>query len=307
MSNISNTILAPILSEGEPPVFDLTEGSGPIIVIGPHNGYYVPKSLYDQSDNPLGVDPSWFDPDSADKRHEACDWGMKELFTSLEGFFSETNCSVLSANQSRLVCDVNRSPDNWLTLKSDELDVPIPLNTSITPTEFTLRREELYNPWFTAIKGLTDKAKKAHGFAIILDLHSFTPTWNGQDRGLDIGSLRLEKTEISKLLTNNFNRCCKEHGLTHEPDAPYSLRTDPGLQRVLGGGTLAQNCDIHSYYGLEFRNDMLQDPEKRQVIVDIFKEAMTNLLEHPNLQEIAGTTYTGKRENHFHLHHLSNA
>ncbi len=267
----------------EPTIYNMVVGTGPIVIIGPHNGHHVPYSLYTQSD-PLGLPASWFDRNDPKKRHEACDWGMKELFNKLYLKLATTDCHFLSANYSRLVCDLNRAPDHdhWLTFKADELEIPIPGNTGISDKEKKQRKNTFYAPWFTALEYLTNIAKNNNeGSALILDLHSCTPTWRGKKRELDIGTLILNESPISNSFETLFAKACKTAGAAFEQDAPYKLQA-LNMQEKAAAQTLCNRFNIE-YKGVEIRNNNLENQETLEAVANIITESVLNLL--PQIQQ----------------------
>ena len=126
--------LPPLLRDDEAPPCTIVKGTKPMIILGPHNGYKVPQSLYDDKGLPLGLPHAWFDPENDEKRHEACDWGMLDLFSTLQQGEHSQHYTYLSSPYSRLVCDLSRAQSECITESSSEDgDMEIPGNLDLTP------------------------------------------------------------------------------------------------------------------------------------------------------------------------------
>ena len=273
------------LTTQEPPAFNQTIGTNPLIILGAHNGWLTPKILDDTSGKPLGLERNWFTPNSPHKRHEICDWGMDALFANISPPLSEAGCTILTANYSRLVCDFNRTPDFWLTTHADELKTPIPGNTNSTKKNKNWRTKTFYNPWFNAVKSAIESAKQRHGYAIVLDLHSFTPTWHGEERKVDVGSIRLSKTKLSETIRHGLKVILDKNGIIFEPDAPYDLRNSPLLKEKFAAKIISKHFKA-AYYGLEFKNSLLQKEDSCKIISKALMNTTQQLLNHPNLQSL---------------------
>ena len=268
----SHTRLSPV----KPDIYEIKEGRGSIVILGAHNGFDVPENLYTADGDPLGVSADWFSPAHENKRHEACDWGMKALFNGLNVALCDLDCSVLTAKHSRLVCDLNREPNQAITTRADELGVAIPLNNALSENDKASRLSTFYAPWFTAIEHLTRRAKEHNaGKVLILDLHSFTPTWNGVQRDVDIGTLKLEETTLSNLAEAFYAKACKENNLKFKPDAPYNMQTLKYREKLVAN-SLCKKFDV-AYLGVEIRNDYLQTPDRLEAVTKIIAQSASRL------------------------------
>jgi len=226
----------------------------PIIITGPHNGWHVPQH-YLQNNSPLGVEPYWFDPAHANRRHEACDWGMEPLFNAMAQ--RDKRLAMLSATHSRLVVDLNRKPETMIYSTSSELSTPIPGNMNLSPTERDKRLDTYYRPYHKALDQLLQDTKAKFGHVLWLDIHSFSPIWQGAPRNVGIGTLKAERSPFSDKAEGWLS---KVFGETFKADEPYSM-IQPEI-RGLSGGYDAALRNGASYFGLEIRNDLLTTPEQ---------------------------------------------
>ena len=147
--------------------FDFKEKQGPIVVSIPHAGTYVPEYLYKKL-TPTG------------RAMNDTDWFVDRLFSFVRGM----DISFLSANYSRTFIDLNRSPDDKALYGNDTLTTGLCPTISFTgeplyekgcepdALELGVRMERVWKPYHQTLEAALAKRVKAHGYAILLDLHS---------------------------------------------------------------------------------------------------------------------------------------
>lgn len=145
-------------------IYNLTKGDSPLIISIPHSGIFVPESI---------------------KRHFTAialsvpdtDWHVDKLY---EDFASANNTTMLKANYSRYVVDLNRS------LEDEDL-YPGQTKTGLCPLQ-SFNRQNLYNdipdmagrvqkywlPYHNELKRQIERVKDIHGYAIVYDAHSIS-------------------------------------------------------------------------------------------------------------------------------------
>lgn len=239
----------------QPPIYTLHNALlSPIILTGPHNGWYVPSQLI-HGGKPLGLDTHWFDPADPLRRHEACDWGIYDLFNSIGQ--KNSNIALLGATHSRLVVDLNRNPNTMIYDRSSELDTVIPGNTALDEGEHKSRLENYYMPYHDVLDALLQDTKAKFGHVLWLDMHSFTPIWQGQPRTVGVGTLKTAQTAF----TNKAEEwLAQTFGGQFKADEPYSMRK-PEFRNISGGYSASIRNNV-PYFGLEIRNDLLQTSEQ---------------------------------------------
>lgn len=252
----------------QPPIYTLQNALlSPIVLTGPHNGWHVPNLLVNDG-KPLGLDTHWFDPANPRRRHEACDWGIHDLFNSIGQ--KNSNIALLAATHSRLVVDLNRNPDTMIYARSSELDTAIPGNSALGEDSHKIRLENYYTPYHDALDALLQDTKAKFGHVLWLDIHSFTPIWQGQPRTVGVGTLKTAQTDFTdkaeQWLSQTF-------AAQFRADEPYSM-AKPEFRNLSGGYSAALRNDA-TYFGLEIRNDLLQTPEQ----IEDMAEKMLGLIE----------------------------
>ena len=269
---------APLLKNFKMPPCEVIAGNSPVILAGPHNGYAIPPSLHDENDRPLGLHTSCFDPLSPFKRHEACDWGMIELFGALQDIQKETHQQYhyISGNYSRLICDLSRAAEDSMTPHSSENESPIPLNVDLTEDAIKQRTETFYDPFHDTLKETIQNVRTQFGRVIFIDLHSFTPIWNGQPRDVKIGTLSYRENAIEKHFLSFLPMACAAFQFNFGRDEPYNLKELPPDRNKITQQIRSYGAD---YFGLEFRNDILSTSKGVANVARIVHDALQGFLE----------------------------
>ena len=160
MTEVSSTLLQPL------PVCEVHEGDSPLVLSMPHSGTALPPQL------------------AGDYRPEALalvdtDWHIPRLYD----FAGELGATVIKANYSRYVIDLNRPPDGASLY-------PGQATTGLCPTTFfdgrplyregcepgdeaiAGRVETFWRPYHEAIAAQLRRVVAAHGRAVLYDCHS---------------------------------------------------------------------------------------------------------------------------------------
>ncbi len=263
--------LQKLLQKQDIPPATVIERKGNIIFSSPHNGRAVPACLKPC----LGMDEQWFH-----SAHEAMDLHVDKLFTELQDTLD--NVSFVSGNYSRLVCDLNALPDYAIERHSPEYShIKIEQNQPdiCCAHQHMLRIEEIYWPYHDAKKHLIDKKRETHGGVIVLDIHSFAPTWEQKKRNVELGTIRCEKTPFSRAF-EEFLRSQQSEFLFVSGE-PYRVAERPNNAAPL----ITKRNDLQ-YLGLEIRNDLIAHDTGIQKITELLKNAMDYLLAHPDIDNI---------------------
>jgi len=146
--------------------FTLHTGSLPLLISMPHIGTDIPADMQ-----------AHFVPRALDT--EDTDWHLARLYD----FAAAMGASVLQAQFSRYVIDLNRPPD-------DAPMYPGASNTELCPTRFftgealyragcapdaqerTRRRSAYWEPYHQALQAELQRLQRVHGYALLWDAHS---------------------------------------------------------------------------------------------------------------------------------------
>ena len=147
-------------------VYQLSVGTGPLVVSMPHSGLALSPGLEARLTERARALPD-------------TDWHIPELYD----FLGDLNASVIRANYSRYVVDLNRDP-------SGQSLYPGQATTGLVPTEFfdgeplylegqapvatetEQRRQAFHAPYHEALFDLIDHVRAVHGYAVLWDAHS---------------------------------------------------------------------------------------------------------------------------------------
>ena len=153
------------LTEGCVWPYRYRRGSSPLIVSMPHVGTFVPHSVA-RTLNDCAVQR----PDT--------DWHLPRLYDFLEAL----DATVIAANYSRYVIDVNRPPDGGNLYPGRDTPKLCPTDTfdqqplyrgdAPAPEEIARRLESLWHPYHRRLEREIARVKDEHGIAILWDAHS---------------------------------------------------------------------------------------------------------------------------------------
>jgi len=142
----------------------LVRGDSRLVISVPHAGTALPPEVAAQL-NPLG------------RRMVDTDWHVDRLYE----FAATLGATLLVANYSRNVVDLNRAPDGG-SLYPGQAETTIcptqnfdgePLyDTPPTPTEIARRVHAYWRPYHAALRAELDRVRALHGVAHLLEGHS---------------------------------------------------------------------------------------------------------------------------------------
>jgi predicted N-formylglutamate amidohydrolase len=209
---------AQLLATDEPaPVRVLRAGgASDLFLTADHAGRAIPRQL-----GRLGV------PESELTRHIAWDVGIRGVTERLSAAFDAT---AVFQTYSRLVIDCNRAPGVPGSIPEISEQTPIPGNVGLTQTARDARGAEIFNPYHDRITSLLDARATAGRRTVYIAMHSFTPTFKGESRAMQIGVLYNRDTRLANILLDLLRA---EGDLTVGDNAPYAVSdlTDYGVPR----------------------------------------------------------------------------
>lgn len=147
-------------------VFDFHEGSSPLLVSIPHDGRLLAPGQAERM-----TDAGRALPDT--------DWHVRELYS----FVADLDASIIAANYSRYVVDLNR-PSSDEALYENQLATGVcpqqtfsgqPLyrdGASLEDEERESRIVSYWQPYHDRIAQMLAKSRERHGYALLWDAHS---------------------------------------------------------------------------------------------------------------------------------------
>lgn len=167
-------------------VFDFHPGTSALLVSVPHDGRRLPAVISDRMT-------------AAGRAIADTDWHVNRLYTFARG----AGASVLSANYSRYVVDLNR-PDSDESLYPDQLSTGLcPASsfggedlygegTVIGEGEIRQRIDTYWRPYHERLRSCLAALRERHGYALLWDAHSIrgevAALFEGRLPDLSIGS-----------------------------------------------------------------------------------------------------------------------
>jgi predicted N-formylglutamate amidohydrolase len=184
--------------------------------------------------------------------HWAYDIGAADLTRELTAALGTV--AVLS-RFSRLLVDPNRDMDAPDLFRSRADGRAIALNTGLSPEERELRLARLYRPFHSAI----DRELEHHRASVVLAVHTFTPSYEGTLRELEVGVLFDEEEELALRLSAAFAKT----GLITRLNEPYS-----GKEGVLYSAHRHARAKSRRAIEIEVRQDLAVEEVIRKKLVE---------------------------------------
>mgnify|MGYP001821295839 CR=1 FL=1 len=144
-------------------VFEFFEGSTPLLVSVPHDGWQIPADIVQHMSE-------------AGRAITDTDWHVAELY----GFVKASGASMIAANFSRYVVDLNRPADDAELYPGSNTPGLCPSQTFagadiyLEPIEIdrAARVANYWQPYHDKIRTTLQKLKDQHGHALLWDAHS---------------------------------------------------------------------------------------------------------------------------------------
>lgn len=227
-----------------------------VILLCDHATNHVPAA-YDS----LGLESRHFDD------HIAFDIGAEAVTRKI--------CEMMGAPAvlgpvSRLLIDCNRGEDQSSIVPVHSDGVSVPANQDLTPATIEARKQAYYHPFHTACETLVFDHIEADIVPLVVGVHSFTPTMNGEDRAWHAGFLWNEDPRLAQAMIGLMER---ETDLVVGDNMPYSGKDlYYTMQRHGADHGLPQTT-------LEIRQDLVDDDDKATqwaaLIADLLDECLT--------------------------------
>jgi predicted N-formylglutamate amidohydrolase len=211
-------------------------GSSGLILICEHASNYIPPAY-----RRLGLA-------SADlRRHIAWDIGALVLAQHLS---ARLDAPLIYASHSRLLLDLNRDPAAADSIVEHSEDTPIPGNVGLSTDERQHRRQWLYEPFHRELGRIVDHRLRTATPTALLSVHSFTPSYRGEERPWKVGVVSGSDRRLADPL---LVRLREEASLTIGDNQPYAAAD--GVYHTLQRH--AESRGLASVL-LEVRNDQIQ-------------------------------------------------
>ncbi|WP_439123397.1 N-formylglutamate amidohydrolase [Marivita sp.] len=253
MTHVSTETHHTILSADDGPAAEVINpnGTAPICLVCEHASAFIPTSLAH-----LGVAPEHR------LSHAAWDIGGRDLAIALS---KSLDAPLVTSRVSRLVYDCNRPPSapGAIPTKSEVVDVPGNLDLSDQARQ--ARVSEVYDPFRTLLVETLDRFDTPPA---LVTIHSFTPTWFGQPRDLELGLLHDNDAALARAML-----VTAPDSLKVQLNAPYSV-TD-GVTHTLREHAIPRGLQNVM---IEVRNDLVSAPAGVTRFATILEDMLTKAL-----------------------------
>ena len=215
--------------------------SSPFLLLGDHAGKIIPRAL-----GRLGLTDAQLD------LHIALDIGIQGLGAELSALLDAT---FIHQRYSRLVIDCNRQPGSQGAILAVSDGVKIPGNADLSPEAVQARVAEIYQPYQDEIaRTLEERARQP---TVLVALHSFTPSMQGDDRPWRLGVLHRHDSAFSTAVLALMRA---ELGDAVGDNQPYAM---DGTDNTIPLHADPRGLD---YLELEVRQDLLATPDAQRIL-----------------------------------------
>ncbi len=181
-------------------------GRSPFLLVADHAGNAMPRAL-----GRLGL------AEAECERHIAWDIGIAGLGRLLA---DALDAVLIQQNYSRLVIDCNRPPGTAASIPEISELTPIPGNVALSEANKAARVHEIFRPYHERIEAELDRRRQAGRPAVLIALHSFTPSFKGVSRPWHAALLYNRDPRFAHRLLALLK---SENGLIVGDNEPYSV------------------------------------------------------------------------------------
>jgi len=255
-----------LIGPTDPPPFERLnpDGNASVLLICDHASNVIPAAM----DN-LGLDPSLL------KEHIAWDIGAAEVTRRLS---DKLNAQAVLAGYSRLVIDNNRQPGDPSSIPATSDETAVPGNRNLEETDQIARTDSFFWPYHHAVADGLAHLWRTGTPPALLSVHSFTPSFGGEDRPWHIGVLWNRDPRMAEPLIHELRK--RPEGFPVGDNQPYS------------GKLLAYSLDFHAgaaglpHCAVEIRQDLLASDQDCENWATVLAETLALVLAIPDLHKV---------------------
>lgn len=166
------------------------QGTSPFVLVCEHASNHVPPHL-----NRLGLSEADL------QRHIAYDLGAADVARLLSRLL---NAPLILQRYSRLIYDCNRWPESASAMPVVSEVFQIPGNVDISADEKLSRITQICRPFQHALEHHLDGRAAAGKVTALVSIHSFTRTYHGKRRAVDLGLLFDRDATLAHALVKSF-------------------------------------------------------------------------------------------------------
>lgn len=236
-------------------------GTSDIFLTGDHAGRIIPRRL-----RQLGV------ADGELERHIAWDIGIAGVTEHLSAVLDAT---AILQRYSRLAIDCNRDPAWVSAMPAVSEFTRIPGNEGLSDADRSARVAAIFTPYHDRIRALLDARAAAGRRTVFVAMHSFTPSFKGERRDMQVGVLFNNDVRLAAVLLDLLRA---EGDLIVGENEPYAI-TDSSDYSV---PTHAEARGL-VHVEIEIRQDLIADAAGQAAWADRFARLLRIAIEMPGL------------------------
>lgn len=233
-----------LLSANDPPIYTIhrPHGTSPFLLLADHAGQQIPQALAD-----LGLPQAELD------RHIGWDIGIAGTTRALAELL---DAWAIEQTYSRLLIDCNRPLASPTLIPQVSDHTAVPGNVDLGDAQRQQRIEAIHAPYHARIEAELDARRDAARPTLLVMMHSFTPTMNGEQRPWQAGVLYHRDTRFAHALLQALR---DEGDLVVGDNQPYSVNSSSDYAvPVHGEGRGLVHVE------LEIRQDLIADAGGQQ-------------------------------------------
>lgn len=211
------------------------DGRGAVILVCEHASNHIPDAY-----RGLGLDAA------ARQSHAAWDPGAEPLARHL---VQALDAPLVAGRVSRLVYDCNRPPEAPSAMPERSETIEVPGNRGLDAPARAARARAVYEPFTEALAAMIATRKVP---VALVTVHSFSPTWFGAPRAVEIGILHDADTRLADLMLARAPALTDRRIVRNAPYGPQD-----GVTHTLRRHGLANGLPNVM---LEVRQDLLATP-----------------------------------------------
>jgi predicted N-formylglutamate amidohydrolase len=210
--------------------------------------------------------PSWHWP-NADKRLETEHWGVDiGIARFTREMASALNIPAVLAGTSRLLADCNRTLESNTLFRGQADGSPVWLNQGLSPKERESRIAQIYQQYHQVLS----RACTEHAPQLVLSMHSYTPSYEGSPRSVQIGVLHDGEPELAETWKGTLQKSLNDYDV--RVNEPWS-----GIGGYMYSAVMhAEECGATAME-LEIRNDLLV-PNNTPMLLKAMRELLSQHL-----------------------------
>lgn len=210
--------------------------------------------------------------------HAASDPGALGLAQALGAQLAQSGhkAELIHAPFSRLIYDLNRSPDRPDACPAQSEIHRVPMNEGLSALDRLARIERLYLPFHNLVRARIARALALGARPVIVSVHSFSPVWHGVPRGVEFGVIHDDLPALALAIVEQ----ARDLGLVTQLNAPYSAADH--VTHTLRLHALPYRLENAM---LELRNDLIATPAAQQAmaarLAPVLSRAIAQVAEVP--------------------------